>query len=358
MYLTKRFVLLLISIFFVIQFVSCSKKLQKHDLHKSPVVFPAPPDTTRIQFLTRFSTSTDITGQRSSFMQYVLGEEPALSINKPYGITIHKNKIYICDSMLPGLEIVDLKNDTFDYFSPVGLGQLKKPLNCAIDEQGRLYVADAVRKQVVVYDAKGNYLSAIGDGKSEKPTDVLIHDNKIWMCDLDNHQIKVYDLAKQNLLFSFPKVHQSQLQYLYSPTNLDVFEDQIYVTDTGDASVKVFKENGEFVKKVGSFGKRPGQFVRPKGIAVDRKGLIYVVDAAFENVQLFNQDAQMLMFFGGKYKNPGHMWLPAGVTIDYDHLGYFQRYVHDAFDLKYLIFVANQYGPDKINVYGFVEPKR
>lgn len=63
------------------------------------------------------------------------------------------------------------------------------------------------------------------------------------------------------------------------------------------------------------------------------------------------------MFFGGSYKGPGDMWLPAKVIIDYDNLNYFQKYVHESFDLKYLIFVTNQYGPSKINIYGFVETK-
>jgi len=46
-----------------------------------------------------------------------------------------------------------------------------------------------------------------------------------------------------------------------------------------------------------------------------------------------------------------------GNTIDYDNLKYFEEYVDKSFDLKYLIFVTNQYGPDRISVYGFVEDK-
>ncbi len=52
------------------------------------------------------------------------------------------------------------------------------------------------------------------------------------------------------------------------------------------------------------------------------------------------------------------MWLPAKVIIDYDNLDYFRPLVHESFELKYLIFVTNQYGPDRLNVYGFVEPRQ
>ena len=111
------------------------------------------------------------------------------------------------------------------------------------------------------------------------------------------------------------------------------------------------------IRTIGSYGKALGQFVRPKGIAVDYNDLLYVVDAGFENVQIFDNKGNLLMFFGGSYEKPGDMWLPAKVIIDYKNLHYFEKYVYKGFKLKYLIFVTNQYGPDKINVYGFIELK-
>ena len=93
-------------------------------------------------------------------------------------------------------------------------------------------------------------------------------------------------------------------------------------------------------------------------IAVDRDTNLYVVDAGFENTQIFSSEGKLLMFFGGNYKGPGDMWLPAKVTLDYDNLGYFEKYVDPSFNLKYLIFVTNQFGPDKITIYGAVEPAK
>ncbi|MEI7982770.1 MAG: hypothetical protein WCI71_14050, partial [Bacteroidota bacterium] len=114
---------------------------------------------------------------------------------------------------------------------------------------------------------------------------------------------------------------------------------------------------GKYLSTVGGNGSGLGQFARPKGIAVDNDENLYVVDASFENTQIFNKDGHVLLFFGGPYRGPGDMWLPAKVTIDYDNLKYFQKYVDQAFQLNYLIFVTNQYGPDKVNVYGAIRPK-
>ena len=102
--------------------------------------------------------------------------------------------------------------------------------------------------------------------------------------------------------------------------------------------MKVFSKEGEYLNSIGSYGRGMGQFVRPKGIAVDRDQNLFVVDAGFQNVQIFNSEGQLLMFFGGPYQGPGDMYLPANVIVDYDNIGYFEKYVNPAFHLKYLIY--------------------
>ena len=54
---------------------------------------------------------------------------------------------------------------------------------------------------------------------------------------------------------------------------------------------------------------------------------------------------------------PGNMNLPAGISISYDNLDFFKPYVYEEFKLKFLIYVTNQYPPNRIGVYGFVEEK-
>ena len=348
---TRFFLMLLI-------LISCSPRLHKPIDFENIVIFPPPPDTTRIQYLTHLSNSLDITGQRAGFVKFVLGEDQGKPIIKPYGIATSKGKIYICDTILGGLEIIDLDKHTFKYFKPGGRGQLKKPVNCFIDKNGYLFVADVARREIVVFDEKRKFLYSIGDPRKMKITDVVVHQNKIWACDIKNHKIHVYSKQTRKLIFSFPDAEYKTPEFLYSPTNLYVIDDRVYVTDFGDFKIKIYSLEGKFIQSIGSYGRALGQLVRPKGIAVDRDLKLYVVDAGFENVQIFDKDGKLLMFFGGSYKGPGYMWLPAKVIIDYDNLHYFQKYVDPHFELKYLIWVTNQYGPDKINIYGFVEPKK
>jgi len=322
-----------------------------------PIIYPAPPDKPRIQYLTSFSKSTDITGEQSSFLSSVVGKEEVRQIVKPYGISIYKGKIYVCDTILGELIIINLNNSTFEDFSPKGLGQLKKPINCFNDAEGRLYVTDTKRQQVVIFDKNGKYITSFGEKEKIKPIDVFVDNKNIWVSDLHNHSVMVYDKKTYKFMYSIPKANADSSAKLYSPTNLAMSKNNLYVSDFGGFDIKVYSKDGKYKRTIGSYGRNLGQFVRQKGIAVDKDENLYVVDAGFENVQIFNKEGNLLMFFGGPYKGPGDMWLPAKIIIDYDNLKYFQKYVYNKFKLKYLIFVTNQYGPEKINVYGFIEEK-
>jgi DNA-binding beta-propeller fold protein YncE len=344
--------------FLLFQCVSCSRNVTKLDTAPELVIYPAPPDTTRIQYLTSFGKSTDIEGERSGFSKFILGETPAKLIVKPYGAAVHAGKIYICDPGLKGIDIIDLENNTFEYFIPKGLGVLKSPLNCCIDESGNLYVADGERMQIVMFDSKGHYIDSFGEKENYKPTDVNVTANEIWVANLKNNRICVYSRPGHTLVNSFPDTKEGEKDYLYSPTNLFVTNELVYISDMGDSKIKVFNHDGLFLRSIGSYGTGIGQLARPKGISVDRDSNVYVVDAGFENTQIFDKDGKLLMHFGGPYKGHGDMWLPAKVVIDYDNLAYFQKYVDPRFRLIYLIFITNQYGPDKISVYGFVKSNK
>ncbi len=349
---------LLLHLSLAILATACSSQLTKPTVEDSLTIFPPPPDTTRIQFLTTFSSAKDITGKTSGLKSYVMGKEKEeKEIVKPYGIAIHNGKIYICDTMLGGMEIIDLERKTFDYFQPQGYGLLKKPINCFVDPEGNLYVADAQRRQVIVFDQDLKYLANFGDASKIKPTDVQVAGDKIYVTDMNDHKINVYSKGDHKLVKSFPDAAETAEEFLHQPTNLFVSSNRVYVSDFGEFNVKVFTPEGEYVRSIGSYGKGLGQFVRPKGIAVDKNNNLFVVDAGFENVQIFDKFDRLLMFFGGEYKSPGDMWLPAKVVIDYDNLKYFEKYVYKGFQARHLIFVTNQYGPDKVNVYAYVGPE-
>jgi len=324
------------------------------------MVFPAPPEEPRIQFITAYSSSSDIKPFRK-IDQFLLGSslfELEVGIEKPYGIALKNGKIYICDTMLPGLVIIDLENRTLRPFQPFGRGALRKPVNLTVDDQGYIYVADTDRQQVVVYTPDLKYVDAISSG-SLKPLDVAIMGDTLFIADYQDRNIEVWSLKRRRMIGLFPPKNEEapDSEKVFVPYALAVDRaNHLYVTDFGQFRVQKYDRDGRYLETFGGLGRALGQFARPKGISVDHEENLYVVDAAFENVQMFDKDGNLLMFFGGPYQQPGNMYLPAQVIVDYDHLQYFQDYILPEYKLVYLILVTNQYGPDKIGIYGRIEP--
>lgn len=334
-------------------FNACSPKIAT----KIPTVFyPESEDSAKLQFLKTFNYSTDIEGKQTSFNKALIGDVEASSIKKPYGVDYYKGKIYVCDLGIEGIVEIDLVSNKFTPINPKGSGKLDMPLNISIDEEGNKYIIDISLRKVLVYDENFNYMLSFGKGELGSPTDIAIGKDKIWVTDISKHNISAFDRKTKKLLFSFPETVEGNDDWLYKPSSIDVSEDKIYVTDAGDGGIKVFSKKGEFIKKIGSFGKQLGQFLRPKGIALDKEENLYAVDGALQNVQIFNSDGKLLLFFGGATNTYGGMYLPTAVAVSYD-IELFKKYVDPRYELKYLIFQINQYGNHKVNVYGRIEPK-
>jgi DNA-binding beta-propeller fold protein YncE len=321
-----------------------------------PVLYPPPPDTARIQFLMAITSERDLGRSRSLLSQVVGAQDQPRGITKPYGLSVRGDKLYVCDEDILGLDIVDLAKGEISFFQPKDPHGIRRAVNCFADADGTLYVTDTGNKQVMVFDSTGAFVTRFGMEDNGNPVDVVVVGDRIYVSHLSGKKVRVYDRTTRALLFGFPDVPPADSTGLAAPTNLSVAGDRVYVSDLLKQQVFVYSTEGEWLQTIGRPGLGPSTFNRPKGVAVDRDGLVYVVDAAFDNVQVFRADGRLLMYFGGPGEQPGSMVLPAKVVVDYDHLDHFAKYVARGYTLKHLIFVTNQYGPWRIGVYGFIEP--
>jgi DNA-binding beta-propeller fold protein YncE len=319
------------------------------------IFFPPPPDEPHVQYLTSFSSESDL-GGGTRFEDYVLGTGLAKQlISKPYGIATMPGKIYVCDSGASALAIVDLARLKINFFSPEGENEMRTPINLALDQDGTCYVTDTGRGQVLVYSPNNDYVGAIGMKGEMMPGGVVVANGRIYVSDLQNHSVRVYDKTTRAQLFTFPRDPADEKSKLFLPINLGTDQQgHIYVSDTGGFFVKVYDADGNFIRKIGNIGTGYGQFARSKGIAVDREGRIYVVDAATQVVQIFDATGQLLTFFGyPKTSGEAGLLLPAGVALDYDNVAAFQKYAAPGFQIEYLIFVTNQFGGHRVSVFAF-----
>ena len=324
--------------------------------------YPSPPDEPHLQFLTAFNSERELgSNPERNFLSYVTGQQPReKSMSKPYGVAAREHKFYICDTDYGAVLEADLKTKRMLVFMAQGQGVLKTPVNLAIDADGNFYVADSGRDQVVIYDKDENYVAAVGKLGEMKPRDVAVTKDRIYIADIQNHNVHVYDRATRACLFSIPRSGDSTNadKRLYSPTNLALdSKGRLYVSDTGAFVIQVYDSEGNYLRSVGGMGDSLGQFARVKGIAVDRENRLFAADAMSQVVQVFNDQGRLLTWFGepgaaGRVQN-----LPAKVMVDYDDVGYFKGFIAPDFKVEYLVVVINQLGSHMVSVYGFGHPK-
>lgn len=333
----------------------CAAPPPKAPVVQEPVFYPLPPDPPRIQYLATFTGARDLGAPRSALADFVAGDDKGeQELTRPYGAALHEGKIYVADSRLSGLAVFDLAMKQYSLVSGSGNGRMQRPTNVTIDRDGSKYVTDTGRNQVLVYDRSDRFVAAFGAKGEFKPVDTAILGERLYVVDIEHHEVQVLDKRSGKALFKFGKVGSAGGE-LYLPTNLSVGPDNdIYVVETGNFRVSRFTAEGKFVRSVGEPGQGPGNFARPKGIAIDRAGRMYIGDAAFQNVQIFDSAGRVLMAFGQpKEGAPGTLNLPAGVAIDYDNVDLFRRYADPKFVLEYAILVVSQFGPNKVDVFGF-----
>ncbi len=184
-----------------------------------------------------------------------------------------------------------------------GLG---KPISLAVDGAGRLYVGNARRGNVEIYDPELNLLGRLGSGDGEfgQPGGIALDGaGTAYVSDSRRGLIKVYraDGGRQSVIggpgsgvsFKFP-----------AALAFDAAVGELIVTDLGDsfatrgayggARVQVFGADGTLRRSFGHFGRGDGLLVKPLGVAVDGGGRVYVSDAFQNVVQVYDQAGRFL----------------------------------------------------------------
>jgi DNA-binding beta-propeller fold protein YncE len=319
------------------------------------IFYPPLPNAPKYQYLTTFSSSKDIQKKKSKLFKFVAGDEQEKPkfIKKAYGVDIMDGVIYVCDLRSAAVVTLNLETKEFGYIGITGSGRLGRPANITIDKKNKLlYVADMARKQVICFSTDGTRLKSYGKKGQFDPSDVEVHGNKLFVCDVKGNQVHVLDIRSGETLYKIGKTGSNDGE-LFHPSNIAIQNERLYVSDTTNFRVQIFDLDGNFQAKFGELGDTPGYFSRNKGIAVDREDRIHVVDAAFENVQVYDKEFRLLLYMlapGGEKHNIN---LPAGITIDYDNLRYFNQYISPDFKAEYLLFVTSNFGPNKVNVYAY-----
>lgn len=301
-----------------------------------PLVFPGPPDEPRFAFERTIRSSADIEreSEDDSFRRYVTGAgRSGYFMTKPYAVAVHKGRIFVSDSAERVVKVFDVPSGKYFTIGEGEPGQLAKPLGLDVDRAGRLYVADATQKMVLIYDRDGKFLRKIG-GKDlfDRISSVTVDPSgrRIYVVDIggvqsENHRVRVFETATGQHVMDIGKRGGGPGDFNL-PRDMAIGKDgRLYVVDGGNFRVQVFNADGSYHSSFGSVGRQLGNFARPKEIATDPEGNVYVADAAFGNFQVFTADGELLMYIGSRSERggPAEYILPSGIAIDDDGRIYF-----------------------------------
>lgn len=241
----------------------------------------------------------------------------------------------------------------------------RSPTHLAVDDLGRVYVADPARGAVVVRAADGRVVAVgenlgrpvsvtagaagepiyVGDGADGRvtaytpewlplfdlgqgrgelglPADLALDPatGNVWAADAAAHDVKVYGPSGARLAsFGGRGTGNGQFQ---SPAGIfvDAGAGEVLVADQLNSRVQIFGLDGTFKSCIGvKTGAGADVFVMPQGIWADAIGRIYVTDAFEGWVRVVDRQGAILATFGGVGDagvGPGRLVTPSDLVID------------------------------------------
>lgn len=169
------------------------------------------------------------------------------------------------------------------------------PLAMAFDKNGNFYVTDVYTEhQVLIFDSRGRLIRKFGSsgaalkkkqnlGKFLFPNGIAVdQDGKIFVADSNNRRIQVFN---------------SNGKFLYSietgglPRGIGIDEqNRLYIVDSLGHDVSIYDKRGKGTQAMAIFGEQGiefGQFLYPNGMTLGDDGRIYVTDRENNRVQVF-----------------------------------------------------------------------
>jgi len=323
---------------------------QVHDAE--PKVWPELPDEPRYRYVGELTGEDNFKPENmvdrsaaTKFFEWLVGlsgfNEVPIVLQRPqsgmvdlegriYVTDISRGAVYVFDKPTGQLEVWEYSGKNERFVAPIGIAQ---------GVQGEVLVSDAELHAVFRLDSKGKPLGELGREVLIRPTGLAFDSQRglIYVADTHAHDIKVF-----NNDGSFLKVigqrGEGDGQFNF-PTHLAFRGDRLYVTDTLNSRIQIFDTNGNMTQKFGQRGLSVGNMVRPKGVAVDSRGNVYVIESLHDNLLIFDGGGNTLLAIGGSGRGVGEFYLPAGVWID----NLDQVYIADMFNGRIVVlqFLGN-----------------
>lgn len=216
---------------------------------------------------------------------------------KPTGLTVTEDgQLLVADThyfrvLTYSLDGTLLENATLGGTLGAGQGEFGLVTDAVRDSAGNYYVAEyGDNDRIQKFNPHGEFLCQWGGhgsapGEFLRPQNLAVDEqDRIWVADACNHRVQVFDLTGR-LLFLWGE-KGSEPGKLYYPYDLVLDgNDNVYICEYGNSRVQKFSTDGESLGCWGSSGRKEGQLFNPWALVQDSQGRLHVLDTMNHRVQ-------------------------------------------------------------------------
>ena len=244
-----------------------------------------------------------------------LPAEGAAPLEKPVGIAISGNRVFVADSGAGVIRIFDRYGaDKGSIVLPAGEGAESRPSAIALADNGRIAVVDSGLGQVVVVAAKpaeeADVLFALGDATEGtapvRPVAVAYADGEYYVVGSAEAKVRIYDSSGEPVR----EVDVEADPAIEYPGGLLVVDGMIYLSDTKSGRVATCDaETGE------AAGAWPDTYTVPRGLAQAGNGFA-VADVLGQAAYVCDADGVQTHVVSSETVVDAALALPEGVSWD------------------------------------------
>jgi tripartite motif-containing protein 71 len=211
-------------------------------------------------------------------------------------------------------------------------GEFLRPHDLEFDSHEKyLYIADRDGNRIQVFDKNGTFLFKFGQ-KGQKNGEFLVpygidvdFAGNVWVADRGNHRIQKFDSHGNFILkFGNDDDRPSSIPGKFdNPRHVEVDKalKNVYVADSKNNRIQQFDINGSFIKVIGKYGDKSGEFDLPTTIEIDSKGNFFVNERGNERVQKFDSNWNPLLMWGSKGSGDNQFCHMEHIALDkYDNV--------------------------------------
>lgn len=235
-----------------------------------------------------------------------------------------QGEVYVADGVRRRVVVFGSDGAVARVIETVAGRSLQRPMAVGTSDDGRLWIADGDARLVAVVEPSGHSYTVGLDPSWRATIDLTglaasADGQTLWLVDNDHHRVLRGDLQRGRWV-SLGEQGPAFGQLHYPVTVALGPDGQAWVADVLNGRVQGFTPTGRATRPVGRFGVNPGQLHRPRGVAVDEGGRVWVSDATLGVVQVFTEAGRLVDVVQDPGGGPLRLRHPAGITLDGDHL--------------------------------------